>query len=312
MTLIMHSISRRIVETYLQNFSALSFEKQRHFLYRISIACPTKENQAAFFTHSKQKTIEQSKRYLSIEKDIRILMEETKQHMLSTSSLKPSDAKRLSYWTTFPSFPLLYSILLSQFYLKTVRSSVLIEIPQFLISDVVSEILQKDTPLLVSSTYACCVMFFLYFFGYQDKIDEFSHKFQRVFDSRTYSDEAERVNYYYGLTHLIICSSVFYQYIPLSQFRWTIQPLQYALKNLQNSLSKDLITEIALALRMQGEGRREGELYIATIEKEFDDVFGYLPRMLKDATVESSEHLNAILLLLLEGDVWMPSLRSKN
>ncbi|MBI5151695.1 MAG: hypothetical protein HZA34_03930 [Candidatus Pacebacteria bacterium] len=308
----MHPISRRIVETYLHNFSALSFEKQRHFLYRVAIACPTEENRTAFITHSKQHTIEQSRQYRSIEKDILMLLEETQRRVQNTSPLKPSDVKRLSYWTTFPSFPLLYSALLTQFYLKTVQSSVSIAIPQSLISDVVTEILQKDTPLLVSSTYACCVMFFLYFFGYLDKVDEFSHQFQRVFDHHTYIDEAEYTNYYYGLTHLVICSSLFYQHAPLSQFHWTVEPLQYALKNLQKSLSKDLMTEIALALRMQHAAKREVEQYITTIEKEFDDLLGYVPRASQGATLENSEHLNVVLLLLSEGEAWIPSLQSRH
>ncbi len=147
-------------------------------------------------------------------------------------------------------------------------------------------------------------VYYLEGLGLDGAAEDFRAAFEAAHQNTDSSGDAVLFeNKIYGLTHLIIAASGYYQHtVPAEKFRWI---LDYFEKNLDMILARtksDVIGEVGLCFRLAGlpdhpvVGRTRG-----FIVRAWDPAFGMLPSQKGRADLNKGEHRNVIAYLLITG-----------
>ncbi|HLF30302.1 MAG TPA: DUF3541 domain-containing protein [Xanthomonadales bacterium] len=151
---------------------------------------------------------------------------------------------------------------------------------------------------------AATTVYHLKSIGIADFEAEFLKYFQELFmaDPDVHLGAVEYENKLYGLTHIIIAASDYYQHeVPAEEFRWV---LDYFSTNINEILSRtkwDVIAEVGLCFRLAG--MKNHPVISKTrgaILRGFDPEKGMIPGKMNPLDLNRLEHRNILSYLLLK------------
>lgn len=166
------------------------------------------------------------------------------------------------------------------------------------------EYLRDENIIRYNSTRAVNMMYQLKFLGLGDYEKEFTEKLRAVFFEKPDSslDRTLYLNKIYGLTHLMIAASDFYQHsVPAEKFSWILDYFEENLDTLLVRNSVDTVAELAVCLKLAGAADRPAVKRIQEfLVGKFDPKRGLMPSDHKQSTWDSIEHRNVLSWMALE------------
>jgi len=298
-------ITDLIIQTYLKRIDELSPGVARHFLYRASqIASSPKL----------EKLLEKAKQFTANEKikietyinDPASIEAERNNRLLNYEVKKVNDAKKLEQWKKHLTLYAYHSIIWCLFYLKIFNLSY----PKLWESkikqkstEIIDLLLNSSDFIKFSTVSAINIIFLSKNCELTNKDKEFVQIFKKLFANQKEikTDPVIFTNYIYGLTHIIIGTSNFYQK-KVNGYNWILKEFQKYENRIFEELTLDINTEVALCYKLCN---LENENYINKVEKRlmknFNPKEGYIVRE-SDSSFRFAEHTNAITLLLFNFD----------
>ncbi len=170
-------------------------------------------------------------------------------------------------------------------------------------ADEVASFLTDKATISAYSPQAANAIEYLRQLGYGDWRDTFRESFLRTFpDSRDQklSDE-EFGDKVYGLTHIVISASGYYQHsVDHQANRWALDYFERNSKRILTRLPADIIAEVGLCYLLCGDSTNQMiELCRRQVVKEFDKARGMVLSPSGSGDLESGEHRNILAWMLL-------------
>lgn len=160
-----------------------------------------------------------------------------------------------------------------------------------------SQIVRMYTPQAVNYVY------YLKFLGLTDLEEKFIALFREIFrpGSDTKLDKIEYENMLYGLTHFIIAGSGYYQnYVSPEKYGWILEYLDKHINTILARSKPDVVAEVGLCFKLCGQkNHRVVALTKNKTVEAFDPKQGLIPPKKGKASLNKSEHRNAVAYLLL-------------
>ncbi|QEM83126.2 DUF3541 domain-containing protein [Halomonas binhaiensis] len=157
----------------------------------------------------------------------------------------------------------------------------------------------------VISVYAAQVanqVAFLYHLGLMDLREEVLGAFQEQYSPQRVAklDEDEYSNWLYGLTHIIIARSRYYQrLVPENQVEWILEDFEREAPSLIGRAKEDILAEVALCFLLTGnENHPLVEQIRAHLAAARDPVSGIIPSTTDDVDLELGEHRNVLAIMV--------------
>jgi hypothetical protein len=161
----------------------------------------------------------------------------------------------------------------------------------------------QDEVIRYNATRAVNLIYQLKFLGIADYEADFIEKFKTFFFSQPdpLLDRTLYLNKIYGLTHLIIADSNFYQHaVDAEKWAWV---LDYFAENIETLLVRntpDAAAEIAVCFKLAG---KAGHPTVSRIQefllRRYDAKRGYIPSDRKEFTIDAIEHRNVLAWMAL-------------
>lgn len=294
------SITDTIITTYLSALTEFSPSKKRHFLYRAYVAT-SREDLGVLLKEVAISLSHTEKELIRMYNDAYEKLLERRQAELSSYSIrKPNDKKKLEQWQKHISLYIFHGLVWALYYLRTLSIS---DTPPFTIDvkSIENELFSDVQFIRYATVSAVNIVFLSRNIGLFNIEEQFSTKFQKIFEDSPHKDIVTFTNYIYGLTHIIIGDSNFYtQDILREKYGWVKNALDLYQEQIFDQLSLDINTEVALCYRMFGIENNE---YIQKVSQRLLANFydGYIHRE-TDNSMNFAEHTNAIALLLFNFD----------
>jgi len=160
-----------------------------------------------------------------------------------------------------------------------------------------SQIVRMYTPQAVNYVY------YLKFLGLIDLEEKFIALFREIFrpEADIKLDKIEYENMLYGLTHFIIAGSGYYQnYVSPEKYGWILEYLNKHIDEILARSKPDVVAEVGLCFKLCGQ---KNHRVVALSQKKtveaFDPKQGLIPPKKGKASLNKSEHRNAVAYLLL-------------
>lgn len=158
----------------------------------------------------------------------------------------------------------------------------------------------------VLSIYAAQVandVAFLHQLGLIDLRSDVMHAFQKLYPEERIAtlSQAEYRNWLYGMTHIVIAYSHYYQrLVPEGEVSWIIDAFQREGPRLVDSVKEDILAEIALSMQLAG---REDLPLVDVIRDHLlemrDPDVGIIPGDDGDLSLSDGEHRNVLTIMVL-------------
>lgn len=144
-------------------------------------------------------------------------------------------------------------------------------------------------------------IYYLQYLGVGDFEQELFSKFKSFWMNRATSGELEFKNKIYGLTHIIIAASYFYQrFLPAERFDWITGFFEENLDEILARTNADIIAEVGIGFWLTGQTERQAFSKIQDfIAKRFDPKLGSVGREDGKNSLEKLEHRNVLAYMLL-------------
>lgn len=161
------------------------------------------------------------------------------------------------------------------------------------------------------SAQAANAIYYLYFLGIADLREEYLILFRRVFpdivDRRLSGLEFN--DKIYGLTHLILAASQYYQQpVDSHEFDWILRYFESRSRRILSNTKPDIIAEVGICYLLAGE--KDNSMVRACREailKQFDSRTHLIPSPSGDKNLETGEHRNVLAYILF---AWPKNLRA--
>jgi hypothetical protein len=139
------------------------------------------------------------------------------------------------------------------------------------------------------------------YLGVADYEKELLTTFKDFWLNKETPTKLEFLNKVYGLTHLVIASSYFYQEIVnYHKLEWIFDFFDENFDLIIERSNPDVVAEVGLCFKLAGKFDhkvvKKAQKYVIS---KFDPEKGFIPRDNKEASIEKLEHRNTIALLLL-------------
>lgn len=279
-------LSKNIAATYLAEITAnkLKPELQRHFLYRYYLSEHTLASRKIFYDYSVPHTQQEINFFLDYSAGY-------KKFLAGHSPFIPWPVETGDLKTFGPWF-FLYEYLRAHFYGQYLKLDP-VPLPAEIQSQLATQLVADERFLYRHPFLAICIIYYAYFQGWGDSRDQLDRQFQRLFAQIPTEPEIQK-RYFFGLTHLIICDTNFYQYAPRSRYRWALDNLTSQKAQIQNI---DLIFEVMLAGKFFGSKIYSDDFFNQLVSRHYNPRW---PCLLEKAgqTPAQNEHSNALVLLL--------------
>jgi len=147
------------------------------------------------------------------------------------------------------------------------------------------------------------IVFWLKRLGVVDLEEKYAQTFKEVFMSvdDNQLSHADYQNKLYGLTHIIIADSAYYQRTlsPL-KYRWILDYLDRHILEILSWSKPDIVAEIAVCFKVCGmTDHRVVNMAEEYLARAFDPALGFIPSATGSADFSSSEHRNVLAYLAL-------------
>ncbi len=181
-------------------------------------------------------------------------------------------------------------------YLRTGFYADFLKIHQRKLSKNIVELILRDgidSNLLTTKTYkVICAVYYAFYQGYCDLRTELRRKFEAI-PTKDFTGD----NYYYGITHFVICDSNFYLLAP-RRSSWVLDSLKESVSSILSTNKLDLIAEAQLTAKLLGSELFTGSEFSNMIMEHYDEKAGYFKQSI-DRGIDSSEHTNSLIMMIL-------------
>lgn len=147
-------------------------------------------------------------------------------------------------------------------------------------------------------------VWFLHELEFLDLRSEYVQAFQAHFPSERdpYLNQAALRNKLYGLTHIVIAASRYYQQaVSAEEFAWVLEAFRALDQRILREATEDIYTEVGISLRLMGQ---QDEPLLAKIEaaliQAFDPEANLIPSPQGSLSLVSGQHRNVLAILLLK------------
>jgi hypothetical protein len=147
-------------------------------------------------------------------------------------------------------------------------------------------------------------IYYLYHLGIVDlraQLDEaFREHFPDDYDGRL--SELEYENKIYGLTHIIIAHSDYYQaFVDRSQFDWIYAYFENNIDSILRRTKADIYAEVALCFLLAGERKHPVVARVKRVlEAEYDELAEMIPSDETGTDLEHGEHRNTMVIMMYD------------
>jgi len=297
-------IVKKIIKTYVGRLDELSFPKARHFLYR---AFKATNKQDLYRLLVKKCLPETEKRKQKITdcylNDYDSFLKERQKGIENYKAVKINDQKKKEEWLRHISLPVLSASVLRELHYARIfglGGGVFEEVSEFVKEKgILDELLESPDFIKYAATCATNIVYFGRNLGLFDIEKEFIKVFKKAFDKKEFiKDNVVFTNFVYGLTHIIIGDSAFYQKpLDKDKYFWVFKDFKKYGKDIFSRLSLDINVEVALCLRFFGRENGFVKRVVERLIRNFDKEKGYIQRE-KRNSFSFAEHTNAVALLL--------------
>lgn len=297
----MQEITEKIIETYLSRLGELSSPKARHFLWRAYKATGREDIldllqlRAVPYTERRSAVVDE---YLHHYNELIV------GHLLGgphTTDSKPNDAKKNEVIRAHEDVCRYGSFLWSFYYQKAlgIIEEIEVEVPEM--KKIQEEIFKSPDLLRYAVVLVANVIYLSKGFGIFDREDDYVKFFQEIYADLDTSNIVDFTNYAYGLTHIVIGSSLFYtKDVDVEKYQWVIEAFDKYSDEIFEKLSLDINTEVAYCYKLMGVKNNDYiEKVIKRLEANFNTKDGYIHREGKNS-FNFAEHTNAVALLLFK------------
>ncbi|MGI5827940.1 MAG: DUF3541 domain-containing protein [Patescibacteria group bacterium] len=292
-------ISESIIKTYTTKINELPKDKGRHFLYRAWLATGKEDLKKQLFElaydYTKEKGIKEINSFLE---DPKNYFQKKQGEVERYKSRKINDTQKRQQWLRRIDL-YSYHCLIWYMYYMNVFGVLKKQMRQELFSAYPEKVLTDSRFVLYATVSATNTAYLSKQFNIADIIDDYLNLFTEIFNNKLLADDEIFNNYVYGLTHIIIGDSNFYQQqVQRAKYRWVGEAFNRLTDDIFTRLSLDINVEVALCMKMLG---MENRAYIESVNKRVEDNFslskGYILRE-ENNSFEFAEHTNAVTLLL--------------
>lgn len=298
-----NTLIKTIVDTYLSHLDEFDHEsKVRHFLYRAYGATGREDVKELFLARSRTYTFSRENILTKYEDSFDDLVSGVIKRTEGEKVQKVNDKKKFEQWLLHPRLRVLSEVLVTVFYLNIfeLREPSSIHLPK--IDELKKELLSSRDFITFAVVSAVNIVYFAKNLKIFDCEESFLEIFRDVFARNMKSNELF-TNYIYGLTHIIIGESEYYtKHIDVSKYEWILNELMSHSEEIYTQLTLDINVEVAICMRMLGVAEN---MYISNVRKwignNFDEKCGFVSRG-PEGTIFRSEHVNSIVLILLNFD----------
>lgn len=296
-----------IINTYESSLQELSPRRKLHFLlrcYRIT-GDPKYIPQ---IRESYEELLPRFKNVLGMFSSEERVVESGNNRVLNYDPRGLRRTRRLAYYQKNPKVLVYAEAILYMFLIKSLGMEKTPEISkEFDIAsaymrdqDVVSIFLAKSF-MIVNPSECANIINFLAFLGIADKREEligFSREYWLEIEPADPSIWLDKI---YGLVHLVIGMSDYYQkFVNASELDWIFKYFDNNFDNIIGKTSLDSVAEIGLCYKLAGLGESEIVKKIQDfLTSRFDEKRGYIPSIY-DPSIPESEHKNIIAVMVLK------------
>lgn len=144
-------------------------------------------------------------------------------------------------------------------------------------------------------------IYYLQYLGVCDFEEELFSKFKSFWMGHAVNGELEFKNKIYGLTHIIIAASYFYQrFLPAEKFSWITNYFEENIDEIFERTNCDIVSEVGICMWLTGQTERQAFSKIQDfIAKKFDLKLGCIGREDGKNSLEKLEHRNVLAYMLL-------------
>lgn len=305
---------KQIVKTYIGNLSELAMDTRRHFLYRAYLATGDELLHKTLTETYLPLSEKEAERYVNSFTDDYDALKERKLKLIANSKPhKITEEKRKEYWLKHPDIYIASGLLWPIYYVAKFGGDIspfIAKIDKNKYKAVFKELFENPNFIKYAVVRATNLVYLARDLDIANVEDEFLEIFRKQFtDDIDQMDDIEFTNYVYGLTHIVIGDSSFYdKQVNGEKLKWVADELTYLEDKIFERLSLDVNTETALCMRIFGIGKSHYiEKVMERIKQSYSSEKGYIQREEKDS-FKFAEHTNAIALLLFNFDQYMKRL----
>ncbi|NMC36171.1 DUF3541 domain-containing protein [Candidatus Beckwithbacteria bacterium] len=288
----------QITATYLKNHYQLSPQKKRHFFYRAYVATKNPDVKTIFFGESKSYTLSWGKQVVTTyQTSLQATIDRIIKTFAEKEIKKINDQYKYNQYLKYPELKAYSSLLKSLLYLDIYGQKP--DLSQIKAGPILERLVGNQDFIAWASVAAVNTVFLSKHLGLVDREVAFIASFQKAFSEPKPKDKLWLTNYIYGLTHMIIGDSFYYQLkINPTKFTWILNVFEQYQQEIMTILSLDIQTEVALCFKFLGKADHPlVSQIIARLDQTFDRERGYI-RVKETSTLISAEHTNAVALIL--------------
>jgi len=294
-----------IIKTYVQRLDELKDIKQRHFLYRAFVSTGRPELQELLRKKMSDMTRDQAERVIdkynhNHEKFVAVQGVAASKYRAK----KINDQKKKEQWEKHPLIFAYHTVLWPLYYVRKLELNLPLENP-IKLAEVQAELLNNPDFTKYAVVSATNTVYVSRNLGLFDIEPQFVELFKKTFKSdEILADDVVFTNYIYGLTHIIIGDSEFYERgVDAQKYAWAKEQFVQYQDEIYKRLTLDINEEVALCLRFLGESN-DNE-FVQKVKKRLIKVFdvkeGYIQREIR-SNFDFAEHTNAVALVLFNFD----------
>jgi hypothetical protein len=300
-------IAQKIRRTYENSLFSLPVRNQHHFALRSYRVYGAEKYLRPIFTDFSLRT------QIYYPKMIKYAQGESPRRLgIETIAKFRSEAKkkirRRKVYQKHPQFPFYTGLVRYLFFAKSYNLNRLPLVKSLYESSIerikqekIEEILYADELVRVNPTAISNTAYYLDFLGVEASERKLLKTIKNFWLNKEPVEKIDRENKLYGLTHLFISASYYYQrFLERGKFSWILSYFEENIEDIIENSNLDLIGEVGLSFKLCKEedssSYKKAKEYIAS---KFDEKLGYIPRE-ENNTLQKAQHRNTVALLLLE------------
>lgn len=153
------------------------------------------------------------------------------------------------------------------------------------------------------SAQAANAIYYLHFLGIADLRADYLELFRRTFPdlADNHLSDLEFGDKIYGLTHLIIASSRYYQQtVDSAEFAWILKYFDSRKKRILNETKPDIVTEVGICFLLAGDSANPlVDACRHRVARAFSSADRLIPSAAGSSDIETGEHRNVLVFILL-------------
>jgi hypothetical protein len=180
----------------------------------------------------------------------------------------------------------------TNYYQKAIKYINSVGMFNFLIAD---EMVENNPSAIANNVY------YLDYLGIKLNKNQITRKIKDYWLSKKPKDVLEWRNKIYGLTHLIIAATYFYQrFVSKDQFIWILDLFNNEIEEIISNTNVDVVAEVGLCFKLCKEKKsRALDKAREYVLSKYDPRCGYIVKEESEGSLEKAEHRNIIAVLLL-------------